>query len=100
MQGLEVYRHRHPAAEATRTESMVQQNIRMCIAFRCASARRAPNHAKDILGVLYLDSRLQAGKLSQVDNDLLETIATEAARWWKTPSLPRQRNRRAATAKN
>ncbi len=34
---------------------------------------------KDILGVLYLDSRLQAGKLSQVDNDLLETIATEAA---------------------
>jgi serine phosphatase RsbU (regulator of sigma subunit) len=29
--------------------------------------------------VLYLDSRLQPGKLSQVDNDLLETIATEAA---------------------
>ena len=29
--------------------------------------------------MLYLDSRLQPGKLSQVDNDLLETIATEAA---------------------
>jgi serine phosphatase RsbU (regulator of sigma subunit) len=29
--------------------------------------------------VLYLDSRLQPGKLSQVDNDLLDTIATEAA---------------------
>jgi serine phosphatase RsbU (regulator of sigma subunit) len=69
------------SAEAnTRTESMVQQSIRMvyCIPLRKRAAG-AEWHEKDILGVLYLDSRLQAGKLSQVDNDLLETIATEAA---------------------
>ena len=33
----------------------------------------------EILGVLYLDSRLNPGKLTEVDNDLLKTIATEAA---------------------
>jgi sigma-B regulation protein RsbU (phosphoserine phosphatase) len=59
---------------------MVQQSIRMvyCIPLRKRAAG-ADCHEKDILGVLYLDSRLQPGKLSQVDNDLLETIATEAA---------------------
>ncbi len=59
---------------------MVQQSIRMvyCIPLRKRSAG-TDFHEKDILGVLYLDSRLQAGKLSQVDNDLLETISTEAA---------------------
>ncbi len=64
----------------SRTESMVQQSIRMvyCIPLRRRTAS-ADLHEKDILGVLYLDSRLQPGKLSQVDNDLLETIATEAA---------------------
>ena len=64
----------------SRTESMVQQSIRMvyCIPLRKRTAS-SEFHEKDILGVLYLDSRLQAGKLSQVDNDLLETIATEAA---------------------
>jgi phosphoserine phosphatase RsbU/P len=58
----------------------VQQSIRMvyCIPLRKRAAS-ADCHEKDILGVLYLDSRLQPGKLSQVDNDLLETIATEAA---------------------
>jgi sigma-B regulation protein RsbU (phosphoserine phosphatase) len=69
------------SAEAnSRTESMVQQSIRMvyCIPLRKRAAG-ADCHEKDILGVLYLDSRLQPGKLSQVDNDLLETIATEAA---------------------
>jgi serine phosphatase RsbU (regulator of sigma subunit) len=59
---------------------MVQQSIRMvyCIPLRKRAAG-ADIHEKDILGVLYLDSRLQPGKLSQVDNDLLDTIATEAA---------------------
>jgi serine phosphatase RsbU (regulator of sigma subunit) len=69
------------SAEAnSRTESMVQQSIRMvyCIPLRKRTAG-ADCHEKDILGVLYLDSRLQPGKLSQVDNDLLETISTEAA---------------------
>jgi phosphoserine phosphatase RsbU/P len=62
------------------TESMVQQSIRMvyCIPLRKRAA--GPDcHENDILGVLYLDSRLQPGKLSQVDNDLLDTISTEAA---------------------
>jgi serine phosphatase RsbU (regulator of sigma subunit) len=49
-----------------------------CIPLRKRAAA-ADLHEKDILGVLYLDSRLQPGKLSQVDNDLLETISTEAA---------------------
>ena len=69
------------SAEAnSRTESMVQQSIRMvyCIPLRKRAAS-SEFHEKDILGVLYLDSRLQPGKLSQVDNDLLETISTEAA---------------------
>ena len=69
------------SAEAnSRTESMVQQSIRMvyCIPLRKRSAS-TEFHDKDILGVLYLDSRLQPGQLSQVDNDLLETISTEAA---------------------
>ena len=69
------------SAEAnTRTESIVQQSIRMvyCIPLRRRSAN-ADMQENDILGVLYLDSRLQAGKLSKVDNDLLDTIATEAA---------------------
>jgi sigma-B regulation protein RsbU (phosphoserine phosphatase) len=69
------------SAEAnSRTESMVQQSIRMvyCIPLRKRAAG-SEFHDKDILGVLYLDSRLQPGKLSQVDNDLLETISTEAA---------------------
>src|SRR5271156_42791 len=69
------------SAEAnSRTESMVQQSIRMvyCIPLRKSSAGNE-FHEKDILGGLYLDSRLQAGNLSQVDNDLLETISTEAA---------------------
>ena len=59
---------------------MVQQSIRMvyCIPLRKRAAG-TDCHEKDILGVLYLDSRLQPGKLSQVDNDLLETISTEAA---------------------
>ncbi|HTZ57488.1 MAG TPA: SpoIIE family protein phosphatase [Acidobacteriaceae bacterium] len=69
------------SAEANpRTESMVQQSIRMvyCIPLRKRTTG-TEFHEKDILGVLYMDSRLQPGKLSQVDNDLLETISTEAA---------------------
>jgi serine phosphatase RsbU (regulator of sigma subunit) len=33
----------------------------------------------DLLGLLYLDSRLKAGRLDQIDSDLLSTIATDAA---------------------
>ena len=34
---------------------------------------------RDLLGMLYLDSRQQRGKLTRIDSDLLKTIATEAA---------------------
>jgi phosphoserine phosphatase RsbU/P len=72
------------SAEAgSRSESMVQQSIRTiyCIPLRkrSISGTVTTHDERDVLGVLYLDSRLQPGKLTQVDNDLLDTIATEAA---------------------
>ncbi len=78
-------------AEAdSRSESMVAQSIRTVICMplrgRYSEARSTSDSgvglaaAKgEIIGALYLDSRLTAGKLTQVDSDLLETIATEAA---------------------
>jgi serine phosphatase RsbU (regulator of sigma subunit) len=69
---------------AARSESMIMQNIRtiICIPLRSrrTKAERGQFAAKgDVLGVLYLDSRLHAGNLTPVDNDLLHTIASEAA---------------------
>src|ERR1035438_7873672 len=70
---------------------MVAQSIRtvICIPLRTrrsdagrpafAPAIGSGSARGEILGVLYLDSRLNPGKLTQVDNDLLKTIATEAA---------------------
>jgi serine phosphatase RsbU (regulator of sigma subunit) len=70
-----------------RSDSMVAQSIRtvICIPLRRRRGESArPASATEpatgeILGVLYLDSRLSPGNLTQVDNDLLKTIATEAA---------------------
>jgi serine phosphatase RsbU (regulator of sigma subunit) len=63
-----------------RSASMVAHSIRSvtCIPLR---KRRpgAPARESDLLGLLYLDSRLKAGSLTQIDNDLLRTIATDAA---------------------
>ncbi len=63
----------------TRSASMVAHSIRsvICIPLR----KRRPGAAKetDLLGLLYLDSRLRPGSLTQIDNDLLRTIATDAA---------------------
>jgi serine phosphatase RsbU (regulator of sigma subunit) len=76
------------AESGARTDSMVAQSIRtvICIPLRRrrTEAPRQPGESDgaahgEILGVLYLDSRLNPGKLTQVDNDLLKTIATEAA---------------------
>jgi sigma-B regulation protein RsbU (phosphoserine phosphatase) len=69
------------SAEATvPSQSMVVQNLRtiVCIPLRRRVAERTTPDA-EILGVLYLDSRQQRGKLTRIDNDLLNTIATEAA---------------------
>jgi sigma-B regulation protein RsbU (phosphoserine phosphatase) len=63
----------------TRSASMVAHSIRsvICIPLR----KRRPGGAKetDLLGLLYLDSRLRPGMLTEIDNDLLRTIATDAA---------------------
>jgi phosphoserine phosphatase RsbU/P len=68
------------SAETARpTDSIVIQNIRaiICIPLRKRSTDGAGNECR-VLGVLYLDSRQQMSRLSQMDNDLLRTIATEA----------------------
>ncbi|WP_161557106.1 SpoIIE family protein phosphatase [Acidisarcina polymorpha] len=74
------------AESGARTDSMVAQSIRtvICIPLRRRREQRQPGDSDgvtsgEILGVLYLDSRLNPGKLTEVDNDLLKTIATEAA---------------------
>jgi serine phosphatase RsbU (regulator of sigma subunit) len=64
----------------TRSESVVAQNIRTVICMPLRSRHRlADAGSGSVLGVLYLDNRLAPGKLAQIDNDLLKTIAAEAA---------------------
>lgn len=70
------------AETTTRSESMIIQNIRSIICIPLRNRRSHKSHGrgeKEILGVLYLDSRLHAGTLTQVDNEILHTIASEAA---------------------
>jgi sigma-B regulation protein RsbU (phosphoserine phosphatase) len=63
-----------------RTQSIVAQNIRTVICIPLRSRRVIADTMRgEVLGVLYLDSRMNPGNLTQVDNDLLKTIATEAA---------------------
>lgn len=67
--------------------SMVAHNLRTVICFPLLRRRGAFRPAQagmegrgsDILGILYLDSRFAPGKLTGMDNDLLRTIAREAA---------------------
>jgi len=70
----------HSAEAEGTSESMVVHSIRsvICIPLRRRSAEEKST-APEMMGVLYLDSRLHAGKLSLVENDLLEVIAKEAA---------------------
>ncbi len=71
------------AETQSRSESMIVQNIRsiICIPLRSRRAGKSMERTaqREVLGVLYLDSRLHAGTLTQVDNELLHTIASEAA---------------------
>ena len=69
------------SAEAKyRSESIVAQSIRsiICIPLRRRTAECDPG-ARETMGVLYLDSRLNVGNMTSVEHDLLETIAKEAA---------------------
>jgi serine phosphatase RsbU (regulator of sigma subunit) len=63
---------------ASQWASVVANNIRSiyCIPLR---KRGSTNEAARLLGLLYLDSQIGPGFLTQVDHQLLDTIATEAA---------------------
>jgi phosphoserine phosphatase RsbU/P len=63
------------------SQSMVAQSIRTVICIPLLRKRSAEQKLsdRDLLGMLYLDSRQQRGKLTRIDSDLLKTIATEAA---------------------
>jgi serine phosphatase RsbU (regulator of sigma subunit) len=63
---------------ASQWASVVANNIRSiyCIPLR---KRGSANEAARLLGLLYLDSQIGPGFLTQVDHQLLDTIATEAA---------------------
>lgn len=57
----------------------IQANSIRCI--YCIPLRKRAKDAADnsVLGLLYLDSQLSAGHLTQIDHQLLDNIATEAA---------------------
>jgi phosphoserine phosphatase RsbU/P len=68
------------AESGTRSDSIIAQNIRTVICIPLRSRRVNPESQRgEVLGILYLDSRLNPSKFTKVDNDLLKTIATEAA---------------------
>lgn len=62
-----------------RSASIVAHSIRSVICIPLRKRRPGPSREADLLGLLYLDSRLKPGSLTQIDNDLLRTIATDAA---------------------
>ena len=63
---------------ASRWSSVILNEIRSihCIPLR---KRISPQEPKELLGVLYLDSQIQADSLTSIDHQLLDTIAAEAA---------------------
>jgi phosphoserine phosphatase RsbU/P len=66
--------------QEVRSASMVAHSIRSVICIPLRKHRPgASGRDSDLLGLLYLDSRLRAGSMTQIDNDLLRTIATDAA---------------------
>jgi sigma-B regulation protein RsbU (phosphoserine phosphatase) len=68
------------AESGARSDSIIAQNIRTVICIPLRSRKINPGSQRgEVLGILYLDSRLNPTKFTQVDNDLLKTIATEAA---------------------
>jgi phosphoserine phosphatase RsbU/P len=64
--------------DAAGWSSVMANGIRSiyCIPLRKRTSVDAPNQ---LLGLLYLDSHLALGELTEVDHQLLDTIATEAA---------------------
>lgn len=63
-----------------RSASIVAHSIRSVICIPLRKHRPGTSgRDSDLLGLLYLDSRLRPGSMTQIDNDLLRTIATDAA---------------------
>jgi len=62
-----------------RSASMVAHSIRSVICIPLRKRRPGSASEADLLGLLYLDSRLRAGTLTEIDGDLLRSIATDAA---------------------
>ncbi|ADW67673.1 SpoIIE family protein phosphatase [Granulicella tundricola] len=63
-------------------QSVVINNIRSiyCLPLRRRNTQASPQPGHpDLLGVLYLDSHLGIDRMTNVDHELLDTIATEAA---------------------
>lgn len=62
------------------SESVIAHSIRsvICIPLRRHRGSGAERESQ-VLGLLYLDSRIRAGALSEVDSNLLRAIATDAA---------------------
>jgi serine phosphatase RsbU (regulator of sigma subunit) len=62
------------------SESVLLQSIRaiLCIPLRKRASKQSSGEA-EVLGVLYLDGRLQRSELTRLDGDMLRTIAIEAA---------------------
>jgi len=60
-------------------QSIIASRLRsvVCIPLRKSHFREGGNHGA--MGVLYLDSRIEKGKLSDVNQELIRTIAREAA---------------------
>jgi phosphoserine phosphatase RsbU/P len=65
-------------ATASVWSSVIINEIRSvyCIPLR---KRVSPGELSQLLGLLYLDSRIEPGSLTEIDHQLLDTIATEAA---------------------
>jgi sigma-B regulation protein RsbU (phosphoserine phosphatase) len=62
-----------------RSASIVAHSIRSVICIPLRKRRPGTTKEADLLGLLYLDSRLKPGSLTQIDNDLLRSIATDAS---------------------
>jgi serine phosphatase RsbU (regulator of sigma subunit)/pSer/pThr/pTyr-binding forkhead associated (FHA) protein len=62
-------------------ESIVAHNLRtvICIPLRRTQLGADTGKSPEIRGLLYLDSKFISGKLSQVDHEILRTIANDAA---------------------
>lgn len=69
------------SAEGVVSESIVAHSIRavICIPLRQLGARTDASKNRRLLGVLYLDSRFQPEQFTEIDHQLLSTIAREAA---------------------